>query len=262
MNSLALDCRSSSLCASRSGTIGLDHPWQWLSKGWDDLMSAPGYSLTYGAGIVLLSAALTLVMTLGHLSFLVPFLAAGFFLVAPLLAIGLYRMSANLEGGEPLSRCQAIEAFKRNQGQLGMLLGIQFVILQAWMLVSVVTVVVLYDDAFPTLDQLFPVLFLSGEHNLILLVVTLLGAVFALGVFCISAITVPMLIDRPVDVLTAMRKSVEVVTANWRPMLLWASLIVLIVGAGLVTFYLGLFLAVPLVGHATWHAYRDLVPSD
>ncbi|MFD2112247.1 DUF2189 domain-containing protein [Thiorhodococcus fuscus] len=262
MSSLGLVYRPVFSGVSRSARIGLDHPWQWLAKGWRDLQAAPVYSLTYGAGIVLLSIALTSVMILGHLTFLVPFLAAGFFLVAPLLAIGLYRMSANLERGQPLTRCQALDAFRRNQGQLGMLMGIQFLILQTWMLVSVVLVLMLYDDTFPTLDDLFPALFLSGEHTLILLAVTLLGALFAAGVFCISAITVPMLIDRRVDVLTAMRKSVEVVRENWAAMLLWSSLIVLIVGAGLVTFYLGLFVAVPLVGHATWHAYRDLVPSD
>ena len=69
-----------------------------------------------------------------------------------------------------------------------------------------------------------------------------------------------MLIDRPVDGFTAMRTSLRAVTHNWLPMLLWAALLVTIVGAGLLTFYLGLFLAVPLAGHATWHAYRDLVP--
>jgi len=90
--------------------------------------------------------------------------------------------------------------------------------------------------------------------------VVLVGAFFAACAFCVSAITIPMLIDRPVDGFTAARTSARAVVYNWLPMLLWAALLVVIVGAGLMTFYVGLFLAVPLAGHATWHAYRDLVP--
>lgn len=242
--------------------IDLEAPWKWLRKGWQDIKSAPVYSLGYGTGIVLISLTITLFTILGQMTFLVPFLIAGFLLVAPLLAIGLYQMSAHLERAESLRACQALEAFKRNQGQLGIVTGFQFVIMQLWMLVSVFLVVVLFTDPFPTLERFVPVVFLSGEHNLILLSITVVGAFFAACVFCLSAVTVPMLIDRQVDAVTAMRTSVEVVIRNWAPMLLWAALIVLIVGFGLVTFYLGLFIAVPLIGHATWHAYRDLVPTE
>ncbi|NEX19446.1 DUF2189 domain-containing protein [Thiorhodococcus mannitoliphagus] len=242
------------------GTIQLEHPWSWLRKGWGDIVAAPGYSLTYGFGIALLSVTMTTLMILGKMTFIIPFLIAGFFLMAPLMAIGLYQMSAHLERGESLQRCQALEAFKRNQGQLGIVTGILFVVLQAWLLTSVVLVVLLFNDPFPTFERFVPVVFLSGEHNLVLLALTLVGAAFAALVFCMSAITVPLLMDRHVDALTAMRTSMQAVVSNVRPMALWAGLIVLIVGAGMVTFYLGLFLAIPLVGHASWHAYRDLVP--
>ncbi len=244
----------------RVNTIDLGQPWEWLRRGWKDIQSAPGYSLTYGTGIVLLSGLMTLLMVLGKLTFLVPFLMAGFFLMAPLLSIGLYQMSAHLERRESLRACQALEAFKRNQGQLGLVTGFLFVALQTWLLVSVVLIVLLFSEPFPTLENFVPVVFLSGEHNLVLLAITLVGAFFAACVFCIMVITVPLLIDRQVDALTAMRTSVRAVMQNRGPMLLWACLIVLIGGAGLVTLYLGLFIAIPLVGHATWHAYRDLVP--
>ena len=241
-------------------SIEIDAPWTWLEKGWKDIKAAPGYSLTYGLGIVVLSIAMTALMVAGKLTFIVPFLIAGFFLMAPLMAIGLYQMSAHLERGESLEKCQALEALKRNQGQLGILTTILFVALQAWLVTSVVLVVMLFNEPFPTLERFVPVVFLSGNHNLALLAVTLVGAVFAGFVFCVSAISVPLLIDRNVDALTAMRTSVHAVTTNPAPMLLWASLIVAIVGAGLISFYLGLFIAIPLVGHASWHAYRDLVP--
>ncbi|MBK5965085.1 hypothetical protein CCR95_13560 [Thiocystis minor] len=246
----------------RVNKIDFENIWQWLGKGWGDIKSAPGYSLTYGAGIVLISGLITLLLVVGHLTFLVPFLIAGFFLVAPLLAIGLYQMSAHLERGESLKTCQALEAFKRNQGQLGIATAFLVMIMQLWILATVFLFIMLFNHPFPTWERFIPVVFLSGEHTLILVSITVVGAFFAACAFCISAITVPMLIDRPINALTAMRTSVRAVALNWVPMLLWATLIVFIVGVGLVTFYIGLFIAVPLVGHATWHAYRDLVPRD
>ncbi len=251
-----------SLDAPRVNKIDFENIWQWLGKGWGDIKSAPGYSLTYGAGIVLISGLITLLLAAGHLTFLVPFLVACFFLVAPLLAIGLYQMSSHLEKGESLKTCQALEAFKRNQGQLGLTTGFLLMIMQLWILSTVFLFIMLFTDPFPTWEHFIQIVFLSGEYNLILFSITVVGAFFAACAFCISAITVPMLIDRPIDAFTAMRTSVRAVAVNWLPMLLWASLIVFIVGAGLITFYIGLFVAVPLVGHATWHAYRDLVPRN
>lgn len=244
----------------RVNRVTLRHPWRWLKKGWRDIAAAPVYSLRYGAGIVLISGLIILLALVGHLTFLVPFLTAGFFLMAPLLAIGLYRMSAHLERGEPLTSCQALEAVKQNQGQLGIATGFLFMIMQLWILASVFLFIMLFQDPFPTWSNFIPVVVLSGEHTPLVVAVVLVGALFAACAFCVSAITIPMLIDRPVDGFTAMRTSLRAVTRNWLPMLLWAALLVTIVGAGLLTFYLGLFLAVPLAGHATWHAYRDLVP--
>jgi uncharacterized membrane protein len=246
----------------RINKITLDHPWQWLAKGWRDIKTAPVYSLRYGAMIVLLSGLIVWLTVVGHLTFLIPFLTAGFFLMAPFLAIGLYQMSAHLERGEPVDHCQALEAFKRNQGQLGIALGFLVMTMQLWILASVFLFIMMFNDPFPPFSRFIPVVVLSGEHMGLMLAVILVGAFFAICAFCISAISVPMLIDRPVDGLTAMRTSVRAVALNWLPMLLWGALLVGIVGIGLLTFYVGLFIAVPLVGHATWYAYRDLVPRD
>jgi uncharacterized membrane protein len=155
-----------------------------------------------------------------------------------------------------------MEAFKRNQGQLGIATGFLLMTMQLWILASVFLFIMMFRDPFPPFSSFMSTVVLSGEHTGLLLAVILVGAFFAICAFCISAITVPMLIDRPIDGFTAMRTSIRAVTRNWIPMLLWAALLVAIVGAGLLTFYVGLFIAVPLVGHATWHAYRDLVPRD
>jgi uncharacterized membrane protein len=246
----------------RVNHISVEHPWEWLAKGWEDIKRAPGYSLTYGSGIVLLSAMITSLMVAGHLTFLVPFLVAGFFLVAPLLAIGLYQMSARLERRESLHAGQAWSVLRQNQAQLGVVTSFLIVLLQAWILLSVFLVLMLFTDLFPTLENFVPVVFLSGDHILLLVSITAVGALFAICAFCISAVSIPMLIDRPVDAVTAMRTSIRAVLSNPGPMLLWAALIVALVGAAMLTFFIGLFIVVPLLGHATWHAYRDLVPRN
>lgn len=241
--------------------ISLSEPFEWLSKGWKDMRDAGRYSFTYGAAIVLISGLMTLgLVTTGNL-FLVPFLVAGFFLVAPVIGIGLYQMSAHLERGEPLKSCNALEAWKRNQGQISMVTGGFFIIMQLWIAVNFVLFALLYAGISPPLDNFFSKLFLSEEGRVFAIASVSVGFVFAWCAYAISVVTVPMLLDRKVDGFTAIRISIKAVLQNMPAMMLWAFLIVLIIGFGLITFYIGLLVALPLIGHGTWHAYRALVPS-
>jgi uncharacterized membrane protein len=246
----------------RVNTITFDNPWEWLAKGWADLTRAPRFSLLYGAFFVLLSYLLTWGLISGDVFFIIPPLLAGFFLVAPLLGIGLYQISENLEKGEPLQFCQALEAWKRNEVQLGAMALVLVMVLLMWMLAGLLLFALLYDQPAPTWENFIPAVFLSGNSPIFVFSGIIVGGLIAAFTYAISAITVPMLMDRDTDVMTAMRTSVEAVRVNWQPMTLWACLIVMFIGVGIVTFYIGLFVAMPLVGHATWHAYRDLVPQD
>jgi uncharacterized membrane protein len=196
------------------------------------------------------------------LFFIIPPLAAGFFLVAPLLGIGLYQISENLEDGRDLRFCHALEAWKRNDVQLGAMALVLVMVLLVWMLAGLLLFALLYDRPVPTWENFIPTVFLSGDSPVFVFAGTLAGGLIAAFTYAISAITVPMLMDRDTDVVTAMRTSVEAVRVNWQAMTLWACLIVMFVGVGILTFYIGLLVAMPLVGHATWHAYRDLVPRD
>jgi len=241
--------------------VTLDRPWEWLEKGWKDMVQARKYSLTYGAVIVLISGLITLGLMSEGLFFIVPFLAAGFYLLAPIIGLGLYQMSSHLEKGEPLQFCQALEAWRRNQGQLGVITAGLLIIMQLWMMSNFVLFALLYTGMHPPLEHFFSKVFLSGENNAFAFASLTVGFVLAWVAYAISAVSVPMLMDRKVDGFTAIRTSVRAVTENWPAMTLWAALIVFFIGIGILTFYVGLFIALPLVGHATWHAYRDLVPS-
>lgn len=242
--------------------ITLDHPWQWLADGWKDLRQAPQFSLTYGIVYVVVSYLLTLGLIYGHLFFVIPPLAAGFFLVAPLLGIALYRVSASLEKGEEIRFCQAWRAWKQNEVQLSAMALTLLMVTLVWMLAAILVFALFYDRPIPSWENFIPQVFLSGKSPLFLFTGIAVGGLIAAFTFSISVVTVPMLMDRNVNLLTAMRTSLEATRKNWSPMLLWASLIVMFVGVGIFTFYLGLLVTMPLVGHATWHAYRDLIPSD
>lgn len=246
----------------RVNEISLEQPWEWISKGWDDLKRAPRFSLAYGTVFALVSVLLTLGLLREGLFFIVPPLAAGFFLVAPLLGIGLYQISENLEEGKEVQFCQALQAWRRNEVQLSAMAVVLVLVLLAWMLSALVVFALFFHSPVPTWENFVPQVFLSGENNAFVAAGILVGGAIAAFTYAISAVTVPMLMDRPVDVVTAMRTSLEAVKRNWQAMTLWAALIVMFVGLGIVTYYVGLIVAMPLVGHATWHAYRDLVPRD
>jgi len=240
--------------------VSLAQPWEWVAKGWQDMLQARKYSLTYGAVIVLISGLITLGLVTEGLFFIVPFLIAGFYLLAPIIGLGLYQMSSHLEKGEPLQFCHALEAWRRNQGQLGMITAGLLIIMQLWVMSNFVLFALLYNGIDPPLENLFSTLFLSGQNNAFAFASITVGFVLAWVAYAISAVSVPMLMDRQVDGFTAIRTSVRAVLDNWPAMTLWAVLIVFFIGLGLLTFYVGLFIALPLVGHATWHAYRDIVP--
>lgn len=242
--------------------VSFSSPLEWLAKGWKDMREAGLYSLRYGAGIVLISGALTFGLAATGNMFLVPFLVVGFFLVAPAIGLGLYQMSAHLEKGEPLKSCNALEAWKRNQGQLSILSVGFLIIMQLWIASNYALFALLYQGISPPLDNFISNAFLSEDGRIFAFASVAVGFGFAWCAFAISAVSVPMLMDRKVDGFTAVRLSVKAVLENMPAMMLWALLIVIIVGLGLITFYVGLIVALPLIGHATWHAYRDLVPSS
>jgi uncharacterized membrane protein len=246
----------------RVNLIELERPWDWVARGWQDLRRAPRFSLAYGAFFALVSILITLGLLAEGMFFIVPALAAGFFLVAPMLGIGLYRISENLEEGRPVQFCQAIEAWRRNEVQLAAMAVVLVLVMLFWMLSALIVFALFFDNPVPTWENFIPEVFFSGENNVFVAAGTLVGGAIAAFTFTISAITVPMLMDRPVDVMTAMRTSVEAVKRNWAPMALWAALIAMFVGIGILTYFIGLVVAMPVVGHATWHAYRDLVPRD
>jgi uncharacterized membrane protein len=234
-----------------------DRPWHWLQAGWRDLTQAPGVSLAYGAAIVAASWILAFTLWQADWIYLLLPLAGGFLLVAPFLAIGLYETSRRLESSDPVSLKIALLSWRRPLPVA--LFGIVLLLVHfAWMRTAMLWFVLYFHAGTPPLDRL-PLYLLEAQNLPFLVIGTILGAGFAALTFALSVVSLPLLLDRRVDVITAMLVSLRAVAANPKAMALWAGLIALFTVVGLATFFVGLGLLFPLVAHATWHAYRDLV---
>ncbi|HXV23492.1 MAG TPA: DUF2189 domain-containing protein [Alphaproteobacteria bacterium] len=239
--------------------IGVERPWRWLAAGWRDFTAAPQVSLAYGAlftlGGILLTAAL---WSLDWLYLALP-LGAGFLLVAPVLATGLYEVSRQLEGGQRPHLAGALMSWRVRPGSLAVMGLVLMLFFLAWIRIAFLIFALFFGPEPPSWPVFIETIFFSAKGMPFLLVGTAVGAVLAASAFAISAVSIPLLLDRDVGAFAAMATSVSAVLVNWRVMIGWAALIALFGAAGLASFYVGLAVTLPLIGHATWHAYRDLV---
>jgi uncharacterized membrane protein len=243
--------------------IATDRPWVWLTLGWQDLMAHRAIGLTYGAALALFGWIMTWLMLELRIAWAILPAVAGFFMVAPLAAAGLYEVSRRREAGQAVTLDDAMAGFRRNGTQIAMIGAMLLLINLLWVRVAGLLFALFFGLNFsPSLNEL-PLRLLQSEMLLPFLVIgTGFGAILAAGTFAVSAISIPMLVDRDVSFLEAVTISIQAVMENPRPMALWAGLIVLFTGLALMPFFLGLAVAMPLIGHATWHAYRDLVEGD
>ncbi len=228
----------------------------WLAAGWRDLTNRPLCSLSYGVLVFLVSLAIVVgLFAFGWDYILFPALA-GFMVVGPLLAIGLYEKSRRLAAGEPVTLARTIFVKPKSGGQLlftGVLLCLLMLL---WMRAAAIIYALFFGlRPFPGLDHIVPMLFTTPIGWAMLLVGGSVGGLFAAFSFAISAFSIPMLLDRRVDALTAMGTSTALVWHNLPVMLTWGAIVLGLFLVSLATGLLGLIVVFPLLGHGTWHAY-------
>ncbi|PZW43045.1 putative membrane protein [Humitalea rosea] len=245
---------------SRIRHVATDRPWVWLTLGWRDMMANRAISLTIGAALVLFGWIISLLLFELGIAWAILPATAGFFIVAPLLAAPLYATSRRMEAGLPSTLADAMAACRVSGSQIAMMGALLLLIHLFWIRVAGLLFALFFGIGFaPSLARL-PMAMLQSESLLPFLVVgTGFGFALAAMAFALAAVSLPMLVDREISFLEAATVSIQAVMENWRAMTLWAGLIVLLTGLALVPFFLGLVVVMPLVGHATWHAYRDLV---
>lgn len=248
--------------AQRINTVSTMEPWQWLALGWADLRRSRGVSLIYGLLFVVLGYAVTIGMyQLGYYYLIWP-LSAGFVLVAPVFAVGIYEISRRMENGEQPTLMDAFGAWRRAPGRiLGAGLALAFFMI-LWLRAAALIYVINFPNGMLTIQNLLNTTFFSADGLAFLAVGTVIGAFFAVSAFLVSAVSLPMMLGERADFLPALLTSVFAVTRNPRAMLVWAAIIVVVTSAGMVAAFIGLAVTLPLIGHATWHAYRTLVKSE
>lgn len=250
----------SSLTTPKVRSISVEQPWQWLAAGWKDLWSAPTVSIPYGLIFVVMGYALVYTIETRFQYALA--LTTGFLLVGPFLSMGLYDVSRRLEAGRTPTLPLALTAWRNNLlpiALFGLLIGLLMIV---WVRLAAVLFAVFMGGTNFAVDSSMTELFFRGSGFKFLIVFALIGALVAAVVFAISVVSIPMMLDRKIDFITAVLTSLTAVRVNPGPMTLWAILITIFTGIGLITFYLGLAIALPLIGHASWHAYRTLVDDQ
>jgi uncharacterized membrane protein len=231
----------------------------WLAAGWRDFLTSPLMSLSYGVLVFLVSVTIVGgLFAFGRDYILFPAFA-GFMVVGPLLAIGLYEKSRRLADGEPFSLAHMIFVKPKSGGQIlftGVLLCLLMLL---WMRAAVIIYALFFGlRPFPGLDHITPMLFTTPTGWAMLLVGSAVGGLFAAFSFAISVFSIPMLLGERVDALTAMGTSTALVWNNLPVMLTWGAIVLALFLLSLATGLLGLIVVFPVLGHGTWHAYRAI----
>ena len=232
--------------------VPINAPIKWIHQGAEDMKKAPVVSLTYGLALTLLSIAITyLSWSFGTLGLYLG-MATGFLLIGPVLAIGLYSFSCQLEQGRKPILGYCIRESRVRIKDIVIFSLILLIVFLLWARAATAVHIFFPENSNYSIADL--AMFLG--------IGTAIGAFFSTIVFTTSAFSLPMLMDRETDAITAVVTSVNAVLRNKKTMLIWAIIIVSFVAIGFITFFIGFIVFLPLIGHATWHAYRDTIDAS
>ena len=237
--------------------VALLQPLNWLQSGWQDLRNHPGPSIAYGLLITGLGFVILMFATT-HVYFMAAAIS-GFLLVGPIMATGLCELSRRQAQHESVTFDESLDALGRHRTSLLQFAAVLFGISIVWFLISGLLLETLAGRVTPDASLALWGDFLGNMSVMQLGIYMLIGGLLAVIVFVLSVVTVPAIIDRHISAAEAMQGSTNAVMANIPTMLVWAGLLVVITAIGFATFLIGMIVVYPLLGHATWHAYRDLI---
>jgi uncharacterized membrane protein len=234
-------------------TLSLFAPFHWLRLGIADYRRAPRLSLAYGIFMAAIIAIVTLLAwAYGSYWFMLAMLG-GFVFLAPLTCIGLYAISAQIEREQEPSMAQSLsEALRRHFGNELVFALVLLIIFMVWARAGIMVTVFFPADANPTPRELLGYLAIGST----------VGAIFAIVTFSASAFSLPMIMHRDVDSVTAIVTSINAVLRNKRAMLVWLALIMTGLLVGAATAFIGLVVILPVIGYAAWHGYLETIDAS
>jgi uncharacterized membrane protein len=235
--------------------LGWLAPFSWLKLGWRDFVRSPVIGLFYGTCFMVMGWALLKVYENAPAYTLA--LSAGFLLMGPFLCLGLYRVSQRLEQGEKPDFGDSLLAWDTRTGQLAIFGMVLLVLEMLWGRATLVIFAVSFDGMPDFKGSLMALL--SPDNLPFIAAWAAVGAVFAGLIYSVSVISIPMILHRQTDAITAGLTSMRLVLSQTGVMLLWGALITLLVGLALLPWFAGLLVVGPVIGHASWHAYREAV---
>jgi uncharacterized membrane protein len=239
-------------------TLSWSAPFQWLKAGWHDFTRAPAVGLFYGLCFVLMGWAL--IGTFQRAPEYTLALSAGFLLMGPFLCLGLYQASRELEAGRQPRLMASLLAWRVSSGQLAIFAAVLLVLEMLWGRAAMIVFAISFEGVPDFSGPLSS--FLTEEFLTFGVVYTAVGAVFAGLIFAISVVSMPMILDRSVDAVSAGLLSMRLVATQPGVMWTWALLIGVLTLLAMLPGFLGLLVAAPVLGHASWHAYRAVLAKE
>lgn len=246
----------------RSLHIGVRHvpmrqSLEWLRRGWEDLQQLRWSSLAHGALIAILGGVL---LSLGSTHpYFIAAAVSGYLLVGPIMTTGVCELSRRHASGEPVGFDESLQALTRSPQALIQFGAILATVAVVWFVVSELTLRSILHAPTQNAAEILWGGFTDRASRAQILAYIGSGAVLAGIVFTVSVVAVPLIIDRHVSATEAMQISIEATFRNLPAMFVWSILIVAVTAVGFLTMLLGMIVVAPLLGHATWHAYRDLI---
>jgi uncharacterized membrane protein len=238
-------------------TLSLSSPLRWLALGLADLRASPGVALFYGAAFWAMAQVLAMVFR--HSPEYTLSMVSGCLLVGPFLAMGLYEVSRRREQGLSPDLAASLTCWDGHIKSMAMLVLVLLVLELLWGRASLVVFAVFFNTGMPSTTGVIEAIF-NPENIDFVAVYLLVGGVFATLVYAISAVSIPMILDRDTDAISAGITSIRVFFGELAVMLFWGLLLSsLVVLSFLSVWMLGLIVVGPLLGHASWHAYRGAV---
>jgi uncharacterized membrane protein len=240
--------------------IGAGDIAEALVQGLRDFQAAPLYGLAIGGFYAAGGIVILLCLTAFGMIYLAYPLAAGFALIGPFVAIGLYEVSRRLEAKQPLS-VPAIWSTVTSRSEIGWMAFVTLFIFVIWMyqVRLLIALLIGLNASFSSLREFLTIVLTTNEGLVFLAAGNIVGAALSLILFSLTVVSFPLLLDRDVDFVTAMVTSVRSVVTSPLPMIGWAAVIVMLLIVSSLPYFLGLVVTLPVLGHATWHLYRRVV---